>query len=130
MALQKLHISKTGILALFTSFGTLLCCAVPILFVILGLGAALATIKMELPFLVTLTANKGWAFVVSGFFVALATYLTYRQGKTCPADPELAKICTTAQKWNKRILTVTVIIWVVGYFTAYLLLPVTRLFEG
>ena len=33
-----------GYLALFTSFGTLLCCALPLLFVLLGLGATVASV--------------------------------------------------------------------------------------
>ena len=46
-------------ISLFTSFGTLLCCALPALFVTLGLGSTFAALTNSLPHFYTLTANKG-----------------------------------------------------------------------
>lgn len=44
-------------LALFTSLGTLLCCALPSLLVLLGMGATAASFLAALPWLVTLATE-------------------------------------------------------------------------
>jgi hypothetical protein len=50
--------------SLFTSFGTLLCCALPSLLVLLGLGATVASFLTAVPWLVTLSRHKTWVFAV------------------------------------------------------------------
>ena len=52
-------------LSLFTSFGTLLCCALPSLLVLLGLGATVASFLAAVPSLVTLSRHKDWVFAIS-----------------------------------------------------------------
>ena len=49
-------------LSLFTSFGTLLCCALPSLLVLLGLGATVASFLSAVPWLVTVSRHKNWVF--------------------------------------------------------------------
>ena len=49
--------------SLFTSVGTLLCCALPSLLVLFGLGASVASMLSFLPWLVTLSRHKQWTFV-------------------------------------------------------------------
>jgi len=111
-------------LVLFASSTTLICCALPILLVSLGLGAVSASLFANLPILVTLAKYKAWMFSGSGAVLALAAWLLYRSGRACPTDPELAKLCETAHRWNMRLFWVAVGIWVVGFSTAYLALPV------
>ena len=53
-------------LSLFTSLGTLLCCALPSLLVLFGLGATVATVLSEVPWLVSLSHHKHWVFIVAG----------------------------------------------------------------
>lgn len=110
-------------LILFTSMGTLLCCALPILLVTLGMGAVVASTVTALPWLVPLTANKIWVFLGSGVLLAISGWLMYRSGRTCPTDPEMAKICERTQVWNRRVYLVSVAIWCIGVFFAYLYLP-------
>src|SRR2546423_6842388 len=57
-------------LSLFTSFGTLLCCALPSLLVLFGLGATVASALAAAPWLVTLSQHKNWIFAMSGFLIA------------------------------------------------------------
>src|SRR5436309_11627427 len=57
--------------SLFTSLGTLLCCALPSLLVLFGLGASVASMLSFLPWLVTLSSHKQWTFAVSGLLIAL-----------------------------------------------------------
>src|ERR1700736_2365718 len=49
-------------LSLFASFGTWLCCALPSLLVLLGLGATVASFLSAVPWLVTLSHHKNWVF--------------------------------------------------------------------
>src|SRR3954463_9875271 len=57
-------------LSLFTSFGTLLCCALPSLLVLIGLGATVASFLASVPWLVTLSRHKNLVFAVSGLLIA------------------------------------------------------------
>lgn len=112
-----------GWLILLTSVGTLLCCALPILLVTIGLGAVVASTVTALPWLVPLTANKIWVFAGSGVLLGFSGWLMYRPGRTCPTDPELAALCGKAQIWNRRVYWVSLAIWCIGLFFAYAYLP-------
>src|SRR5688572_11122802 len=52
-------------LSLFTSVGTLLCCALPSLLVLLGLGVTVASVLASAPWLATLSRHKSWVFGTS-----------------------------------------------------------------
>jgi mercuric ion transport protein len=58
---------RSGVLSygsLFTSLGMLLCCALPSLLVLFGLGATVATVLADVPSLVTLSRHKHWVFLI------------------------------------------------------------------
>ena len=55
--------------SLFTSFGTLICCARPSLLVLLGLGATVASFLTAAPWLITLSQHKIWVFAISGTLI-------------------------------------------------------------
>ncbi|VAW90734.1 hypothetical protein MNBD_GAMMA21-1812 [hydrothermal vent metagenome] len=112
------------VFTLFTTTGTLICCALPILLVTFGLGATVVAMTSAFPFLITLTKYKIWVFAFSGIMLAVSGWLMFRSGRSCPADVALARACSTAHKWNKRIYWTSVIIWAVGFTAAYLLLPI------
>ena len=60
--------SRSGLLrylSLFTSLGTLLCCALPSVLVLLGLGATVATVPSSVPWLVKLSHHKVWVLVLA-----------------------------------------------------------------
>ncbi len=116
--------------SLFTSLGTLLCCALPSLLVLSGLGASVASILSFLPWLVTLSRHKQWTFTVSGLLIALGFVNMYviaprLKAQTCdPGDGA----CDDASKASKIVLWVSGAIYAVGFFTAYVLGPIlTRL---
>tara|TARA_R110001583_G_scaffold186189_2_gene346817 strand:- start:9838 stop:10266 length:429 start_codon:yes stop_codon:yes gene_type:complete len=123
---------ETGLtwLALFTTTGTLVCCAIPITLVTLGMGATVASMVSNLPFLVTLSQHKALVFGVSGLMLALAAYMMYRPGRSCPIDPELGALCNKAQVWNRRIVWFSVVLWGIGFFAAFLALPLQIWLEG
>jgi len=112
------------VFTLFTTTGTLLCCALPIIFVTLGMGATVVAMTSAFPFLITLTKYKIWIFMFSGLMLAVSGWLMFRPGRACPADKALGEACSLAHKWNKRIYWTSVAIWSIGFSAAYILLPV------
>ena len=109
-----------GWLILFASTSTLLCCALPILFVILGMGSVVASVASNVPILITLSMHKGWVFAVSGILLLVSAWLLYRPGRYCPTDPVLAELCERSYKWNLRLYWVSVVIWAIGFFFAFI----------
>jgi mercuric ion transport protein len=110
--------------SLFASSSTLLCCALPMLLVAFGFGAASASLFATLPFLLTMVEYKAWMFVGSGLLMVAAAALLYLGKGSCPADPELARQCNLVRRWNTRALLVASAVWIVGFSAAYLALPV------
>jgi hypothetical protein len=120
-------------LSLFTSFGTLLCCALPSLLVLLGLGATVASFLSAVPWLVALSRHKVWVFAVSGLLIAANLLYVYAiaprlqsAGGTCPADSPDA--CATASRFSRIVLWVSVAIYVAGVFSAFVLGPLLMRF--
>ena len=114
-----------GWLGLFASATTLVCCALPILLVTLGFGATVAAMFEAVPVLVFFGEHKAWTFLIAGVLLATAG-LAYRRQTSCPADPELARACEQARRWNQRVLVIASVLWVTGFAAAYLALPVAR----
>ena len=108
-------------LLLFTTSGTLICCAIPITLVALGLGSVVATMASSAPWLITLSIYKSWMFLLSGLLIAAALYAVYRPGRSCPTDPILAAACERADAWNRRFVWISVGLWTIGFSAAYLL---------
>jgi mercuric ion transport protein len=117
--------------SLFTSVGTLLCCALPSLLVLAGLGGSVASTLSALPWLVTLSRHKHWTFSISGTLIALSFvnmyYLAPRlRARAC--DSENPSACDNASNLARTLLWVSAAIYAVGFFAAYALGPLlTRL---
>jgi len=121
---SKLKDNSVTVFTLFTTTGTLICCAIPIIFVTIGLGTTVVAMTSAFPFLIVLSQHKIWVFAFSGLMLAVSGWLMYRPGRSCPSDPALGEACSTALKWNKRIYWTSVVIWGIGFTAAYILLPV------
>lgn len=102
---------------LFTSMGTLLCCAIPSLLVMLGFGASLAGFLGDYPQVIWLSENKEWVFGVS-FIMLGVSYLSSRN-KVCPIEKK--EDCEAAQKWSKPLMLLSLGINMVGSFYAFIL---------
>jgi len=113
------------LITLFMTTGTLVCCALPITLVTLGMGATMASLVTAAPFLVTLGQYKVLVFSVSALLIAVSAWLMYRPGRYCPTDPQLAEVCNRTQRWNRRVVWFSGILWSIGFFAAYLSLPLT-----
>lgn len=110
-------------LALIVSTGTLLCCALPIALVLFGFGAAVAAISSNFSFLTTLSLHKAWIFVASGGLLAVSGWLVYRPGRTCPPETGAGELCDVVAHGSQRVFRLSVAIWAIGFFAAYLALP-------
>ena len=117
-------------LALFTTTGTLVCCAIPIILVSLGMGATVAAMVSNIPFLLTLSQHKLLVFGISGVMLLVAAFIMYRPNRSCPTDAELAKLCHKTQRWNRRIYWFSVMLWGIGFFAAFLALPLQIWLDG
>jgi len=117
--------------ALFTSAGTLLCCALPALLVVLGLGATVASLLTVAPWLVTLSRHKAWVFSFAGVMLAASFVRLYllapRFAAACDLDPSGA--CARLRRWNVRLLWTSAAIYLAGLFVAYALGPLLELLE-
>lgn len=131
MTKSEVILKQAGLswLTLFASGGTLICCALPIILVALGLGATVAAFTSSFPLLVTIAQHKTWVFAGSGTLLMLSGWLMYRPGRACPTDPELGRLCDQTQVWNRRIYWTSVTLWVIGFFAAYLALPLRILLD-
>jgi mercuric ion transport protein len=113
--------------SLFTSLGTLLCCALPSLLVLFGLGASVASMLTFLPWLVTLSRHKQWTFMLSGLLIGLGvlnTYLIAPRFKTKGACEPGDDACGVASKASKIVLWISAAIYAAGFFVAYVLGPI------
>lgn len=124
-----------GYVSLFTSLGTLLCCALPSLLVLIGLGATVATVLSAAPWLVSLSRHKGWVFAVSGTLIAANFLYVYlfaprwrAQGAACAPDAPTA--CDTAGRVSRVVLWVSASLWITGFLTAYVLGRILLALEG
>lgn len=108
-------------LALFTSLGTLICCALPALLVTIGAGAAVAGLVSTVPQIVAISVYKDYVFAVAGALLLLAGGVRYAtRNAPCPADPREAEACRRLRGIGGWMLAVAGLIYVVGFFFAYL----------
>ena len=124
-----------GYLSLFTSFGTLLCCALPSLLVLAGLGATVASFLSAAPWLVTLSRHKNWVFATAGLLIAANLIYVYAiaprlQAAGAGCAPGKREACTTAGRFSRIALWASAAIYATGAFSAYLLGPLLMKFGG
>jgi mercuric ion transport protein len=132
--MKNLKTDITSILSLFTSFSTLLCCALPALLVTLGLGAVMAGLVSNFPFLKTLSLYKEWTFFIAALLISFNFWLVYRrkpQKEACEivVDGE-ESACDTASRWSKIILWLSAGLLFIGFFMAFLALPLIRYIDA
>lgn len=127
---------RTGVLSylsLFTSFGTLLCCALPSLLVLLGLGATVASFLSAAPWLVALSKHKAVVFLVAGILIGgnllyvyvIAPRLQAAGGACLPGAPDA---CNSASRFSRIVLWISATIYAISVFSAFVLGPLLMRF--
>ena len=107
-------------LSLFTSTGTLVCCALPALLVALGAGAALSTLIATVPGLVWVSEYKELVFVGAGVMLVVSGWLQWRSRfAPCPVDVTQRKACLSARRTSSRVYGVSVAIYAIGGWFAF-----------
>ena len=115
------YVKRANILSLFTSGSTLICCALPATLVAIGSAATLASLVSNFPQLVWISEHKALVFGLAGAMLAIASYLQWQaRNAPCPADATLAAVCTKTRKNALQIYWLSVAIFAVGAFFAFI----------
>ena len=123
---KEVHILRSNKLAnyltLFTSSGTIVCCAIPALLVSIGAGAALSSLITVFPQLVILSVYKIPIFIGAFMMLIISGILQYRsRNLPCPPDKNLANACTRTRKISLIIYFASVGIFIIGLLFAFIL---------
>jgi hypothetical protein len=109
------------VINLFTSFSTIICCALPALLVTIGAGAALAGLVSTVPQLVILSKYKVTVFTIAGLLILITGVIQWKnRNAPCPTDPELAEACMKIRKVNKVVYFLSVALYTIGFFFAFI----------
>ena len=109
-------------LSLFTSTGTLICCALPALLVALGAGAALSTLISAVPGLVWISEYKEAVFVFAGVMLTVSGWLQWRSRfAPCPVDAAQRNACLRTRRSSALVYGASVVVFMVGGFFAFML---------
>lgn len=107
-------------LSLFTSTGTLICCALPALLVSLGAGAVMAGLIEAVPQIVWLGKNKELVFGIAGaLLLASGLWQWHARNLPCPADKAQAAACARARKISWIVWGASVALFAIGAFFAF-----------
>lgn len=104
-----------GWITFFTSFSTLICCALPSLLVAIGAGSTLVSLITHVPWLVTLSEYKEITWTIAGVLLFInGLWMWQTRNAPCPIDPILAKKCTQARTVSRTLWIGSLAIYLVG----------------
>jgi len=102
-------------LTVLSSFGTLLCCALPALVVSVGAGAVMASVVSTIPQLVWISEHKIPLFIFAGVMLCASGISKYVNRRTpCPTDPAKAKSCLLVRRLSAGIFLVSIAVYAVS----------------
>ena len=108
--------------SLFTSAGTLICCALPALFVSLGMGAVLAGLVSDVPQLIWMSHHKGLTFGTAAIMLMISGIMVWRSRYLpCPTEPDLRRACMRGRKITMAIYGLSLILFLTGTTFAFVL---------
>ncbi len=112
---------SANILSLFTSGSTLICCTLPATLVAIGSVATLTSLLSAFPQLIWISEHKVEVFGLAALMLVLAGYLQWEaRHAPCPADPLLAANCVKMRRSALLIYWVSVAIFMLGVFFAFI----------
>ena len=118
----EMNNKAVNFLTLFLASSTLICCALPALFVLIGAGATLASLVTALPFLPMLSKYKIYITLGALVSIIIAGYLNYRTSLLpCPADLELGKACMRARDRSRRLYFLSLAIFLFATALTYVI---------
>jgi hypothetical protein len=114
-------------LALFTSTGTLFCCALPSALAAFAGGSAVVSLVSTFPWLVPLSQHKEWIFVGAGLMILLSGFLTLRPKGKVACSIAGGEGCQVASGFQKTMFWTAAGIYGIGVFMAYAIVPLMKL---
>jgi hypothetical protein len=112
---------SANFLSLFASSSTLICCALPSLFIAIGAGASFASLITVFPFLIVLSQYKLSITIFASVTIIFAGYVNYKTYyMPCPADPELGRLCLQTRKRSRTIYYASVSIFLFATIFTYI----------
>lgn len=109
-----------SLLSLFSSGGTLICCALPALLVSLGAGAVMASVISSVPQIVWFSEHKLGVFIFAGVMLAISGLLQWQaRALPCSSDKALAELCNKTRVNSLRIYVFSVCVFLIGGFMAF-----------
>ncbi|MCP9290551.1 hypothetical protein [Gracilimonas sediminicola] len=130
MAYHKWQQNLSSFLALFTSSGTLICCAIPALVATVAGGAAVSSMISTMPWLVSFSQYKEWIFLIAGIMTALSGLLIFFPKGKVACSITGGQGCDVAGRYTKALFWLSVTMITIGAFFAYGYYPILRVLEG
>ena len=119
--LEKIKLMKLGLMTLFISSSTLICCALPAIFVAVGAGATLASLINVFPQLIIISQYKVLiSFITLIILLVAGVIIKKSEAMPCPVDPNLRTICLKTRKNSKTLYYLSVIIFASASVFTYL----------
>ena len=112
---------SVNFLSLFASSSTLICCALPAMFIALGAGATFASLITSFPFLIVLSQYKTSITIFAFIMIIAAGYANYKTyHMPCPADPELGRMCLQTRRRSRIIYYISATIFIFATIFTYI----------
>ena len=109
-------------LSLFGSLSTLLCCALPVTLVSLGMGAAFASLTANFPLIIWIVERKELLFITTAILLFFSFFMMKKSERLpCPIDSQQRNVCQTSKKISRKIYWITVFIYIVGLTFSYVI---------
>lgn len=117
----RMHKSTLSFFTLFTSLSTLVCCALPALFVSLGFGATFVSVLGIFPQLIWFSEHKSVVFTFAGICLFVAGIMRWKSTTlACPADVNLAANCQETKIISSRLFYLSIALYLTGGFFAFI----------
>ena len=108
--------------SLFGSVSTLLCCALPVTLVSLGMGATFASLTSSIPGVLWLVGHKDTLFVLTGVMLIVSYFLMkHGEKQACPIDPNQAEVCQESKGLSNKMFWVSVVTYFIGLLFSYVI---------
>ena len=119
---KNINSNKIGLFALLTSSSTLICCALPSLFVAVGAGATLASVVNFFPQLIIISKYKIYISVFTLIILTIAGWIIYKaRYMPCPIDKDLRNACLKTRKQSRVLYLFSVLIFISASLFTYVL---------
>ena len=116
-------------LTLFTSSGTLLCCALPALIAAVAGGASVTSFLSVFPWLVPLSRHKIWIFVSAAIFIVISAFLQWKVRKNACDPNKHEEGCQVASSVRRILFWCSLGVYSFALFFTYGLVPILRWFD-